>query len=106
MSLRATRRQAGRAVAAPFERLTTRGRAVLAAGVTSALCAFALGQRDLLRVGVLLAVVPVLTVVVLGRARYRLACSREVTPRSRSCGVFLVGTRGASVPVARNSPDR
>ena len=69
-----------KALSEPFERLTTRGRAVLAAGVTAALCAIALGQRDVLRVGVLLAVIPVLAVVVLGQARYRLACTREVTP--------------------------
>ena len=73
-------------MAAPFGRLTTRGRAVLSAGVTAALCALALGQRDLLRVGVLLAVVPMLTVVVLGRARYRLACTREVTPARVEAG--------------------
>ncbi len=36
--------------------LTTRGRSFLAAGVTAFVCALVLGQRDLLRVGVLLAV--------------------------------------------------
>lgn len=80
MGRRATRGHWGRAVTEPFGRLTTRGRAVLSAGVACALCAVALGQRDLLRVGVLLAVVPLLTVLVLGRARYRLACSRQVNP--------------------------
>ncbi|GMA85433.1 hypothetical protein GCM10025868_06830 [Angustibacter aerolatus] len=64
----------------PLGRLTSRGRAVLAAGLTAVVCALALGQRDLLRVGVLLALVPVLTVVVLGRTRYRLACTRTVSP--------------------------
>lgn len=80
MTLRGTRRELGRRLLGPFSRLTTRGRAVLSAGVTAAVCALALGQRDLLRVGVLLALVPVLTVVVLSRARYRLACSRTVSP--------------------------
>jgi uncharacterized protein (DUF58 family) len=80
MSWRSRRRAAGRRLLGPFSRLTTRGRAVLSAGITAAICAVALGQRDLLRVGVLLALVPVLTVVVLGRARYRLACSRTITP--------------------------
>jgi uncharacterized protein (DUF58 family) len=64
----------------PLSRLTTRGRAVLAAGLTCALCAVVLGQQDLLRVGVLLALVPVITVLVLGRARYRLACARSISP--------------------------
>ncbi|GAB3597896.1 DUF58 domain-containing protein [Angustibacter peucedani] len=80
MSLRSSRRALTRRLVGPFSRLTTRGRAVLSAGVTAMVCAVALGQRDLLRVGVLLAVVPVLTVVVLGRSRYRLACSRTITP--------------------------
>ncbi|HEX8497521.1 MAG TPA: DUF58 domain-containing protein, partial [Actinomycetales bacterium] len=78
--LRALRRQVTRVLEAPVRRLTTRGRAVLAAGVTAAVCSVALGQRDLLRVGVLLAVVPLLTVAVLSRSRYRLACTRTVTP--------------------------
>ncbi|GAA4353051.1 DUF58 domain-containing protein [Angustibacter luteus] len=80
MTLRASRRKLGRTLLGPLSRLTTRGRAVLAAGLTCALCAVVLGQQDLLRVGVLLALVPVLTVVVLGRSRYRLACSRSVSP--------------------------
>lgn len=53
---------------------------MLAAGVTAIACSAILGQRDLLRVGVLLALVPVLTTVVLGRSRYQLACSRSVAP--------------------------
>jgi uncharacterized protein (DUF58 family) len=80
MTLRAARRGLGRRVLGPLGRLTTRGRAVLAAGLTAIACSLALGQRDLLRVGVLLAIVPVLVVVVLNRARYRLACSRTITP--------------------------
>lgn len=80
MSVPSSRRALGRRLADPFSRLTTRGRAVLSAGITAAVGAVALGQRDLLRVGVLLALVPVLTVLVLGRARYRLACSRTISP--------------------------
>lgn len=86
MILRARRRQLGRTLGGPLQRLTTRGRAVLSAGVTAALCALALGQRDLLRVGVLLAVIPLLTVLVLGRARYRLSCTRTVSPARVEAG--------------------
>ncbi len=86
VNLRAYRRRAGRALTAPVQRLTTRGRAVLSAGVTAAVCSLLLGQRDLLRVGVLLAVVPLLTVAVLARARYRLACTRTVTPQRVEAG--------------------
>ena len=42
--------------------LTTRGRSFLAAGVAAAVCAYVLGQSDLLRVGLLLAVLPLVCV--------------------------------------------
>jgi len=60
--------------------LTTRGRAFLSAGVTSAACAIALGQKDLLRVGLLLILLPVVTALIANRSRYRLSCSREISP--------------------------
>ncbi|MEV0928429.1 DUF58 domain-containing protein [Streptomyces spongiicola] len=60
--------------------LTTRGRSFLAAGVAAALCAVVLGQSDLLRVGLLLAVLPLLCVAVLHRTRHRVAGSRRLFP--------------------------
>ncbi|RLL66398.1 DUF58 domain-containing protein [Streptomyces sp. Z26] len=60
--------------------LTTRGRSFLAAGLAATLCAYVLGQADLLRVGMLLAVLPLVCVVVLHRTRYRVAGSRRLTP--------------------------
>ncbi|MCU1591719.1 MAG: hypothetical protein JWP11_2975 [Frankiales bacterium] len=60
--------------------LTTRGRCLLAAGVALTLCSLALGQRDLLRAGVFLAVLPVAAVAVVARTRYRLACARRLEP--------------------------
>ncbi|MFE0686250.1 DUF58 domain-containing protein [Streptomyces sp. NPDC058961] len=60
--------------------LTTRGRSFLAAGVAAAICAFVLGQEDLLRVGLLLAVLPLVCTVVLYRTRYRVAGSRRLEP--------------------------
>jgi hypothetical protein len=60
--------------------LTTRGRAFLSAGVASSLCAIVLGQRDLLRVGLLLIGLPVVTAWLAHRARYLLSCGREVQP--------------------------
>ncbi|MEU8888138.1 DUF58 domain-containing protein [Streptomyces sp. NPDC048442] len=60
--------------------LTTRGRSFLAAGLAAAVCAYVLGQGDLLRVGLLLAVLPLMCVVVLYRTRYRVAGSRRLTP--------------------------
>ena len=64
-----------------FAGLTTRGRSFLAAGVAAGVCAVVLGQRDLMRVGVLLAVLPIGCALVLGRARYRLALTRTVGPQ-------------------------
>ncbi|MFF5358843.1 DUF58 domain-containing protein [Streptomyces scabiei] len=60
--------------------LTTRGRSFLAAGVAAAVCAYVLGQSDLLRVGLLLAVLPLVCTTVLYRTRYRVAGSRRLSP--------------------------
>ncbi|MEU8676698.1 DUF58 domain-containing protein [Streptomyces sp. NPDC048560] len=60
--------------------LTTRGRSFLAAGVAAAVCAYVLGQGDLLRVGLLLAVLPLICVTVLYRTRYRVTGSRWLSP--------------------------
>ncbi|MGW8767095.1 DUF58 domain-containing protein [Streptomyces sp. NPDC055815] len=66
---------------AAFGGLTTRGRSFLAAGVAAAACAYVLGQADLLRVGLLLAALPLICVLVLHRTRYRVAASRRLTPQ-------------------------
>ncbi|CAL9560804.1 DUF58 domain-containing protein [Streptomyces sp. enrichment culture] len=60
--------------------LTTRGRSFLAAGVAAAICAYVLGQSDLLRVGLLLSVLPLVCAGVLYRTRYRVAASRRLSP--------------------------
>ncbi|MEU2436433.1 DUF58 domain-containing protein [Streptomyces rubradiris] len=60
--------------------LTTRGRSFLAAGIAAAICAFVLGHSDLLRVGLLLAVLPLICATVLYRTRYRVAASRLLAP--------------------------
>lgn len=62
--------------------LTTRGRSFLAAGIAAAVCAYVLGQSDLLRVGLLLAVLPLVCATVLYRTRYRVAGSRRLSPRA------------------------
>ncbi|GGT23005.1 DUF58 domain-containing protein [Streptomyces purpureus] len=66
--------------------LTTRGRSFLAAGVAAAICAYVLGQGDLLRVGLLLATLPLVCVAVLYRTRYRVASSRRLSPRRVAAG--------------------
>ncbi|MET7932193.1 DUF58 domain-containing protein [Streptomyces sp. NPDC005322] len=60
--------------------LTTRGRSFLAAGVAAAVCSYVLGQEDLLRVGLLLAALPLVCVAVVYRTRYRVAGSRRLAP--------------------------
>ncbi len=63
-----------------FSSLTTRGRAFMAAGIAAAVCALALGQKDLLRVAIFLVALPVVTVLVVARTRYRVAASRSIQP--------------------------
>ncbi|MEU7108394.1 DUF58 domain-containing protein [Streptomyces sp. NPDC046215] len=60
--------------------LTTRGRSFLAAGLAAAGCSYVLGQADLLRVGLLLAVLPLVCVIVLHRTRHRVTGSRRLAP--------------------------
>ncbi|MFK0289575.1 DUF58 domain-containing protein [Streptomyces sp. NPDC090442] len=60
--------------------LTTRGRSFLAAGLAAAACAYLLGQAELLRVGLLLAALPLVCVLVLHRTRYRVTGSRTLAP--------------------------
>ncbi|MDQ0403294.1 DUF58 domain-containing protein [Streptomyces sp. NPDC000349] len=66
--------------------LTTRGRSFLAAGLAAAVCAYVLGQSDLLRVGLLLSVLPLVCATVLYRTRYRVAGSRRLSPERVPAG--------------------
>ncbi|MEU4369520.1 DUF58 domain-containing protein [Micromonospora chersina] len=60
--------------------LTTRGRSFLAAAVAAAISAAILGEKDLLRVAILLAILPLLAAAYVGRSRYKLACNRSLEP--------------------------
>jgi uncharacterized protein (DUF58 family) len=66
--------------------MTTRGRAFVAAGLTAFVCAVVLGQDDLLRVGALLALLPLVTAFFVGRNRYRLGLVRSVSPSQVTAG--------------------
>ncbi|WP_103501129.1 MULTISPECIES: DUF58 domain-containing protein [unclassified Streptomyces] len=66
--------------------LTTRGRSFLAAGAAAGVCAYLLGQPDLLRIGALLALLPLLCVLVLHRTRSRITAARQLTPARVSAG--------------------
>ncbi|MEV5754161.1 DUF58 domain-containing protein [Actinoallomurus sp. NPDC052308] len=67
-------------MAGTLHALTTRGRSFIAAGATAIVCSFVLGERDLLRAGLLILALPLLSVLVVSRTRYRLTCSRRVSP--------------------------
>jgi len=73
-------------VLAGLQGLTVRGRCFLAAGVTCALCGLALRERDPVRVGVLLAALPLVAVALVTRTRYRLACARRLEPARVAVG--------------------
>jgi uncharacterized protein (DUF58 family) len=66
--------------------LTTRGRLFLAAGGGATLAALILAEKDLLRVAVLLAVLPLISAGYVGRSRYRLSCNRTLEPRRAQVG--------------------
>jgi uncharacterized protein (DUF58 family) len=66
--------------------LTTRGKCFIAAGLTAALCGIAIPEPDLLRVGALLLALPLLSAATATRTRYRLSCSRALSPRRVPAG--------------------
>jgi uncharacterized protein (DUF58 family) len=66
--------------------LTTRGRGLLAAGAAAGVSALVLGESDLLRVAVLLALLPPLSAAAVALTRYRLACHRTLDPARVSVG--------------------
>ncbi|HSA50326.1 MAG TPA: DUF58 domain-containing protein [Yinghuangia sp.] len=66
--------------------LTTRGRSFLAAGIAAAVCAVVLGQRDLLRVGFLLAAMPLVAVLVVARTRHLVTSTRLLEPGRVAAG--------------------
>ncbi len=75
----------------PFQLgLTARGSALLTAGVTALACGIALGQRDLVRVAVLLIAAPVVAGAVVNRSRLSVASSRSVTPERAAPGQPIV----------------
>jgi hypothetical protein len=66
--------------------LTTRGRSFLAAGVAAVACAYVLGQPELLRVGLLLAALPLLCLLAVGLTRHRIGTSRRLAPSRVAAG--------------------
>ncbi|ASU80932.1 DUF58 domain-containing protein [Actinopolyspora erythraea] len=69
-----------------FSGLTIRGRCLLAAAVASAVCAVVLDERDLLRVAVFLAALPLFASAVSARGGTGLTAHRELEPRRAEVG--------------------
>jgi uncharacterized protein (DUF58 family) len=63
-----------------FAGITTRGRAFLAAGIVAGAFGLGLGQRELMSLGGVLILLPLLSALAAGRARYRVKCLRQIVP--------------------------
>src|SRR6516164_4862152 len=63
-----------------FGSLTTRGRSFVAAGGAAMVCGLAIPEPDLVRIGALLVVLPVVSTLTARRSRYRLSCTRRLDP--------------------------
>jgi uncharacterized protein (DUF58 family) len=66
--------------------LTTRGKSFLACAVTVFLTALIFGEKDLIRVAILIGLLPLLGAWYVGRTRYKLACSRSLEPHRTPVG--------------------
>lgn len=66
--------------------LTFRGKGLVAVGLGLGAGALISGQRDLLRVAVLLLVLPLVSVILVARTHFRLGAERTVTPRDVPVG--------------------
>ncbi len=71
--------------------LTVRGRMFLVAGSIVLLVAQSAGQRDVMRIGLLLALLPVIAVILVTRARLRMSCERSVEPAQVPLGSPMKG---------------
>jgi uncharacterized protein (DUF58 family) len=63
-----------------FAGITTRGRAFMAAGIVVGALGLALGQRELISLGGVLVLLPLLSALAASRARYRVRCLRQIVP--------------------------
>jgi len=80
--------------------LTTRGRCLLAGGIATAACAVVLDERDLLRVGVFVALLPLLARLLAARTRRTVRVERELEPARVGVGSPVsVGLRLSGGPL-------
>lgn len=67
--------------------LTARGRSFLYGAAAAFLCALILGEKDFLRIAILIGSLPLLAAWHVGRSRYRLACQRVLEPSRVQVGM-------------------
>lgn len=70
--------------------LTARGSALMTAGLTALVCGYVLGQRDLVRVALLLAGAPIIASLFLSRSRISIASQRSAEPNRVPPGVPIL----------------
>lgn len=75
----------------PWRLLTSRGRFCALAGLVVVVGSMVAGQRDLMRVGLLLAALPVIALVLVTRARLRMSAERSVEPAQVPLGTPMRG---------------
>ncbi|GLZ75389.1 membrane protein [Actinorhabdospora filicis] len=66
--------------------LTTRGKAFFAAAISFCLVGIFIGEKDLLRVGILIGAMPLLSAFALARTRYKLVSARVLDPQRTEVG--------------------
>ena len=71
--------------------LTVRGRLFAVAGLATLLVAVVAGQRDLMRLALLLLLLPVVAGILVSRARLKLSCERSVEPAQVTLGSPMRG---------------
>jgi uncharacterized protein (DUF58 family) len=71
--------------------LTRRGRSFVVVGLVALLVAMLAGQRDVMRLALLLLALPVVAAVLVSRARLRLSCERSVQPAQVTLGSPMRG---------------
>jgi uncharacterized protein (DUF58 family) len=75
----------------PWRLLTHRGRFFVVIGLVVVLVAMAAGQRDVMRLGLLLVSLPVIAAVLVSRARLRMSCERSIEPGQVPLGSPMKG---------------
>ncbi|QDP97597.1 DUF58 domain-containing protein [Microlunatus elymi] len=75
----------------PAHRLTVRGRLMLGLGIAVVVVSMIAGQRDVMRIGLLLLALPVVALILLGLSRLRLSSQRAIVPGRVQLGSPMVG---------------